>query len=183
VTTSIKSPENVQYYIPLLEGRGGTDKDPVTNHRRDSIPIAQCISTHCKTAIISYLEEDSSVAVQTNSAIRTHLLTATAVIVRVNPGTLSPSTQAKLDGMLLDLARNGVIVLSHPDVQRRMGAKDALVKIKNLNCGLTDTEVYYTPENFIEGFRKSIAFRPRVVKQNRGSQGEGIWICKLCSGN
>ena len=24
-----------------------------------------------------------------------------------------------------------------------------------------------------------MAFRPRVIKQNRGSWGEGIWICKL----
>ena len=55
----------------------------------------------------------------------------------------------------------------------------ALVKIKDLNCGLEDTEVYYDPESFIEGFRKSLAFQPRVIKQNRGSQGEGIWIVKL----
>lgn len=39
--------------------------------------------------------------------------------------------------------------------------------------------MYYEPNSFHEGFRKSIAFRPRVIKQNRGSQGEGIWICKL----
>jgi len=55
----------------------------------------------------------------------------------------------------------------------------ALVKIRNLRCGLADTAVYYEPNSFYEGFRKSIAFRPRVIKQNRGSQGEGIWICKL----
>jgi hypothetical protein len=60
-----------------------------------------------------------------------------------------------------------------------MGAKDALCKIKHLNCGLEDTDVYYTAQELSEGFRKSIAFRPRVLKQNRGSQGEGIWICKL----
>ena len=33
------------------------------------------------------------------------------------------------------------------------------------------------------GFRKTIAFQPRVVKQSRGSAGEGIWIIKLKSGN
>jgi hypothetical protein len=60
-----------------------------------------------------------------------------------------------------------------------MGAKDALVKIRHLRCGLLDTEVYYDGEALEQGFRKSIAFRPRVIKQNRGSQGEGIWIVKL----
>ncbi len=39
--------------------------------------------------------------------------------------------------------------------------------------------VYFDPESFKEGFRKSIARHPRVIKQNRGSQGEGIWIVKL----
>lgn len=58
-------------------------------------------------------------------------------------------------------------------------SKKSLVKIKNLKCGIEDTEAYYTPESFRDGFRKSIAFQPRVIKQNRGSQGEGIWICKL----
>ena len=29
------------------------------------------------------------------------------------------------------------------------------------------------------GFKKTMAFQPRVIKQNRGSSGEGIWIIKL----
>ena len=53
------------------------------------------------------------------------------------------------------------------------------MKIKNLKCGLEDTEVYYDEKSFQQGFLKSIAFQPRVVKQNRGSQGEGVWIVKL----
>jgi hypothetical protein len=69
--------------------------------------------------------------------------------------------------------------MSHPEVVRRMGAKDALCKIRHLRCGLEDTNVYYDQAAFIAGFCKTIAFRPRVMKQNRGSQGEGIWICKL----
>jgi len=69
--------------------------------------------------------------------------------------------------------------MNHPDVASRLGAKDALVKIKHMKSGLVDTEVYYDAETFKAGFRKSIAFQPRVIKQNRGSQGEGIWICKL----
>jgi glutathione synthase/RimK-type ligase-like ATP-grasp enzyme len=81
--------------------------------------------------------------------------------------------------MLRELHSNDIQVMIHPDVQLGMGAKDALYKIRNLKCGLLDTEVYYTPEEFIAGFRKTVAFRPRVIKQNRGSMGEGIWICKL----
>jgi len=69
------------------------------------------------------------------------------------------------------------------DVMNSMGAKDALVKIKDMDFGLVDTLGYYSPEDMKTGFPKAIAFQPRVVKQNRGSAGEGIWIIKLKSGD
>merc|ERR1719473_1421030 len=43
--------------------------------------------------------------------------------------------------------------------------------------------MYYEEAAFIEGFKKTMAFQPRVIKQNRGSSGEGIWIIKLKEGN
>merc|ERR1719454_945160 len=76
----------------------------------------------------------------------------------------------------------GKLVWSSPDVQTKMGAKDALVKIRNLSCGLIDTMAYYSPEELQKGFKTTAAFQPRVIKQNRGSAGEGIWLCWLCSG-
>jgi len=63
-----------------------------------------------------------------------------------------------------------------------MGAKDALCKINDLSIGLPDTLAYYSPEEFEAGGKKTMAFQPRVIKQNRGSSGEGIWIIKLQSG-
>jgi len=48
---------------------------------------------------------------------------------------------------------------------------------------LEDTLAYYSTEAFSEGFKKTMKFQPRVIKQNRGSSGEGIWIIKLKSGN
>jgi len=42
---------------------------------------------------------------------------------------------------------------------------------------------YYSAEEFATGFKKTMKFQPRVIKQNRGSSGEGIWIIKLKSGN
>merc|ERR1719265_2371967 len=60
-----------------------------------------------------------------------------------------------------------------------MGAKDALTKVATLNIGLEDTLAYYTEADFAADFKKTMAFQPRVIKQNRGSAGEGIWIIKL----
>merc|ERR1712039_401104 len=37
-------------------------------------------------------------------------------------------------------------------------------------------------ESFSAGFKKTMKFQSRVIKQNRGSSGEGIWIIKLKSG-
>ncbi|KAH8062523.1 hypothetical protein JL722_3444 [Aureococcus anophagefferens] len=33
----------------------------------------------------------------------------------------------------------------------------------------------------VDGFKKTMAFQPRVVKQNRGSAGEGIWLCWIAN--
>merc|ERR1719469_1325554 len=66
-----------------------------------------------------------------------------------------------------------------PETMEKMGAKDALCKIKDMGFGLTDTLGYYSPADMEKGFKNTIKFQPRVVKQNRGSAGEGIWIIKL----
>merc|ERR1719277_935825 len=73
----------------------------------------------------------------------------------------------------------GKLVWNSPKVQTKMGAKDALVKIKDMNSGLPDTLAYYDEEALKTGFKKTCAFQPRVIKQNRGSAGEGIWLCWL----
>jgi hypothetical protein len=70
----------------------------------------------------------------------------------------------------------GKLVWSSPDVQTKMGAKDALCKIANMGCGLVDTFAYYDAESLASHFKKTAAFQPRVIKQNRGSAGEGIWL-------
>merc|ERR1712048_381125 len=54
-----------------------------------------------------------------------------------------------------------------------------LVQIKDMPIGLKDTFAYYTEQALCDTFKKTMAFQPRVVKQNRGSAGEGIWLCWL----
>ena len=75
--------------------------------------------------------------------------------------------------------QNGIQGWPSADVVELMGAKDALCKVSSLSIGRED---YYTTESFAEGFKKTMKFQPRVLKQNRGSSGEGIWIIKLKSG-
>merc|ERR1719253_1497776 len=107
------------------------------------------------------------------------LMKMDGIIVRINPGQLEGGLQDEFDGLMRECIASGIPVWSSPDVQIKMGAKDALCKIANLNCGLPDTFAYYTEQDFVDGFKKTMAYQPRVVKQNRGSSGEGIWIIKL----
>ena len=101
------------------------------------------------------------------------------IIVRINPGQMLRPDQADFDTIMRECMVAGIQVWSSPDVQIKMGAKDALCKISHLNCGLSDTFAYYSREEFKAGFYKTMAYQPRVIKQNRGSSGEGIWIIKL----
>merc|ERR1719394_1420976 len=108
-----------------------------------------------------------------------------ALVVRCNPGQIKADggDQGKFDDGMRGLRKLGIQVWPSPDVMEFMGAKDALCKIATLNIGLEDTLAYYDDAAFKAGFKKTMAFQPRVIKQNRGSSGEGIWIIKLKSGN
>merc|ERR1712203_826875 len=64
-----------------------------------------------------------------------------------------------------------------PDVMEFMGAKDALTKIRNMNIGMPDTGTYFEAEDFAAGFKKSMAFGRRVVKQPTASL-----VLKMCRG-
>ena len=152
-----------------------TDKDK-TGVRYDTMPIANgVIKTGNSCDILQY-------EVDKHDSFEAKLGKYDAFIVRVNPGQIDNAKkggQQIFDAMMSKLASQGKPVWSSPDVQSKMGAKDALVQIKDLSCGLVDTAAYYSPEELEIGFKKSCAFQPRVIKQNRGSAGEGIWLCWL----
>jgi len=80
------------------------------------------------------------------------------------------------------IKKKGIPVWPSPDVMTYMGAKDALTNIKDMAIGLSDTGTYYTEAELKDGFYKTMKFQRRVMKQNRGSSGEGIWIISLKSG-
>jgi len=165
----------VQFKVPGAKN-GGSDKGPDGN-RIDSIPIANgVIAAGGACDLILYDAEKHEDFVAATGSYH-------ALIVRINPGQLSQGTpdgtQKRFDDLMNKYISEGKLVWSSPKIQTQMGAKDALVKIGNLNCGLVDTFAYYSEEDLIAGFKKCCAFQPRVIKQNRGSAGEGIWLCWL----
>ena len=153
---------------------GGSDKSN-NGHRYDSIPIVNGMISagmSCQLTHYTHEEHDKFFELCRNFDF---------VIVRCNPGQIKADggDQQKFDDGMRALRKMGKQVWPSPDVMEKMGAKDALCKVATMNIGLPDTLAYYSPEEFSAGFKKTMAFQPRVIKQNRGSSGEGIWIIKL----
>jgi len=156
---------------------GGSDKSS-NGHRYDSIPFANgMINAGMSCQLIHYTHEEHDKFFETVKGFD-------FIIVRCNPGQIKADggDQGKFDNGMREIRKANIQVWPSPDVMEFMGAKDALCKVANLNIGLPDTLAYYTAEDFSAGFKKTMKFQPRVIKQNRGSSGEGIWIVKLKSG-
>jgi len=165
----------IEFNVPGAKN-GGTDKGP-NGHRIDSIPIANgVIKAGGACDVIKYFYDKHDEFARKMEAYD-------AYIVRINPGQLSqgtpPGTQALFDALMTSYVKRGKPVWSSPEVQTKMGAKDALVQIRNMACGLIDTFAYYDAATLSATFKQTMAFQPRVIKQNRGSAGEGIWLCWL----
>ena len=106
--------------------------------------------------------------------VREQLMTADGVLVWVDP-LHDGKTRAVLDRLLRDVAERGPWVSAHPDVILAMGVKEVLHRTKQLGWG-TDTRVYRSPRGFREAFpERLMASGPRVLKQNRGNGGQGVW--------
>jgi len=156
---------------------GGTDKS-CNGHRYDSIPFANgFINAGIECQLMHYVHRhhDSFFKV---------LEQFDGIFCRCNPGQIQADggDQNKFDDALRALQAKGIPVWPSPDVMTFMGAKDALTKIKDMSIGLADTGTYFSEDELKAGFMKTMKFQPRVMKQNRGSAGEGIWIISLASG-
>lgn len=179
----LPQPVNPKFKLALVstyvdgQKNGGSDK-MLNGHRFDSIPLANGIikqGMSCQIVFYNHEEHDEFFKVISNFD---------AIVIRANPGQIGASggSQQKFDDAMMDLQAKGMPMWPSPDVMAKMGAKDALCKVKDMDFGLPDTFGYYSPEDMKRDFPKGIAFQPRVVKQNRGSAGEGIWIARLKSG-
>jgi len=110
--------------------------------------------------------------------VREQLLGCDGVLVWVDP--ISEERNRKvLDVLLRDVASKGVWVSAHPDVILKMGVKEVLYRTRHLGWG-TDTHLYRSAAAFRDEF--SLRLRtaaPRVLKQNRGNGGQGVWKVEL----
>ena len=106
--------------------------------------------------------------------VRTQLLKVDGVLVWVDPIS-DGQTRTVLDALLRDVASRGPWISAHPDIILKMGVKEVLHRTRHLGWG-TDTHLYRTSREFREEFPSRLrSAGPRVLKQNRGNGGQGVW--------
>lgn len=159
--------------IVVFEVEGGSDKQ-INGHRKDTMPIVEAIrELGWKSEVVFYRPEWSEKLFEYVSE------NFDAYISRVNPGNI-PGGEKGYFELLTKLSKEaGLIGMSTPEEMMAYGAKDALVKLNDTSLVPADTAAYYDVETFHNTFPTSISYGERVLKQNRGSTGEGIWRVQL----
>lgn len=158
--------------IVVFEVEGGSDKF-IDGHRRDTMPIVNAIKDAGWHAEVVYYRPEWAEALFDYVSSKFD-----AYISRVNPGNI-PGGEKGYFELLTKLSEAGLIGMSTPAEMMAYGAKDALVKLNDTDLVPADTAAYYDVETFHNTFPTSISYGERVLKQNRGSTGEGIWRVQL----
>jgi hypothetical protein len=110
--------------------------------------------------------------------VRAQLLTADGVLVWVDP-IHQGKTREALDPLLREVAAEGPWVSAHPDTILRLGVKEVLYRTRHVGWG-SDTRLYRSAAEFRAAFPAALREAgPRVLKQNRGNGGQGVWKVEL----
>jgi uncharacterized protein DUF6815 len=118
---------------------------------------------------------------EAEETVRQRLLAMDGVLVWVDPLSAGKD-RSRLDPLLRDIAARGIWVSTHPDVILKMGVKEVLYRTRALGWG-TDTDLYLSVEDFEARFPPRLsAGGPRVLKQNRGNGGQGVWKVEIPAG-
>lgn len=158
--------------IVIFEAEGGSDKW-IDGHRKDTMPILNAIKAKGWGCEVVYFRDEWKDVILDYAKDKFD-----AYISRINPGNL-PNGEKEYFNTLKELTKAGLIGMSSPDAMLNFGAKDALVKLADTSLVPDDTYAYYDIKTFRDTFPKSLSFGERVLKQNRGSTGEGIWRVQI----
>lgn len=162
--------------IVVFEVEGGNDKGD-DGHRKDTMPIVNSIKDKGWDAEVIYFHPDKADEIFDRISSEFD-----AYISRVNPGNIPGGEKGYFD-LLSKLSEAGLVGMSTPAEMMAYGAKDALVKLNDTDLVPSDTAAYYEVEDFHKTFPTTLSYGERVLKQNRGSTGSGIWRVQLADKN
>jgi len=102
------------------------------------------------------------------------LLQVDGVLVWVNP-IQDGHDRTVLDAMLRKVADAGIFVSTHPDIILKIGTKEVLHQTKHMGWGC-DIHLYKTLDELRQQLPLHLGRgQARVLKQNRGHSGGGVW--------
>jgi hypothetical protein len=102
------------------------------------------------------------------------LLQVDGVLVWINP-IQDGHDRSKLDVLLRKVAQAGIFVSTHPDIILKMGTKEVLYQTRHMGWG-SDIHLYHTLDEMRQALPTRLARgEARVLKQNRGHSGYGVW--------
>lgn len=154
--------------IVIFEVEGGSDKG-LNGLRKDTMPIVDGIKMLGWDCEIIYYRDEWSIEIFEYASNN-----FSGYISRINPGNLINGEKQYMK-TLRALHEAGLVAMSHPDEMLNFGSKYFLIKLKNTELVKNDTHAYFTMDEFRMKFPISLAQGERVLKQNRGSTGVGIW--------
>jgi hypothetical protein len=105
--------------------------------------------------------------------VTAQLLGVQAVLVWCNP-IEDGRRRDRLDALLRDVARRGVLVSAHPEAIRRLGTKDVLFETRDLPFG-SDVHRIDSLAQLEAELPQRLRQGARVLKQHRGHSGIGVW--------
>ena len=125
-------------------------------------------------AAVGVAAEPAVYAEEFTDEVHDQLLRVDGVLVWVDPIHQGLARTA-LDRLLREVSMRGPWVSAHPDTILKMGVKEVLHRTRHLGWG-TDTRLYRDAAEFRDLFPSCLrATGPRVLKQNRGNGGQGVW--------
>jgi hypothetical protein len=105
--------------------------------------------------------------------VRAQLRRVQAVLVWCNP-IEGGRRRDRLDALLREVADGGVLVSTHPDTVLHLGTKDVLFETRELPFG-SDVHRVDSLAQLESELPARLAQGPRVLKQQRGHSGIGVW--------
>lgn len=109
--------------------------------------------------------------------VRDQLRTVQLVLAWCNP-IEAGRRRDRLDGLLREVAQEGVIVSAHPDAVQRLGTKDVLFQTRDLPFG-SDVHRIDSLAQLASELPQRLRQGARVLKQHRGHSGIGVWRVEL----
>jgi hypothetical protein len=149
----------------LTRGRPGEPPAPREDDRLKDI-VDGLEAAGARPVRIAFAEEAAA-------DVRRQVAQLDAVLTWVDP-IVEGRDRAVLDAMLRDAAASGVYVSAHPEVILALGTKDVLVRTKDTAWG-SDSYAIPTPDECFRDLPARLEQGPRVLKQHRGSSGDGVW--------